>query len=269
MIAAPPPRERAVLHLFDVSPQEEKIAAGLAAMRHEGPPRVNGPLLLLCFTNRSGSNLLREYLRSTGRVAGLAELLNPLAIVGQAPRIGVKTLPDYIAHHAGRAGPKAVWGMKAHAWQLAMLLRANIGAMFSGGLRLVHISREDRVAQAVSHLIAQQTRRWTSAQPDDPAETVAYDRAQISQYLIGAARANEQITLLASLAGLPRLPVSYEDLTTEPAAVVTRIGAFLGHDLSGWHPPTETDLARQADVRNEAFIARFRAEIAGAVGVAL
>lgn len=262
------PAEPAIAALFAAGEPERRVAAAFSAgLRFEGgAPITDTPLMLLCFTNRSGSNLLREYLRSTGEIIGMAEMLNPPTVRNQAQKKGFSSLPDYIAHHAGRAEAGQIFGMKAADWQLAMLLRARVPAMFGGGVKLVQITRTDRLGQAVSHVIADQTKQWTSAHKGERVEPV-YDRAAITRHLLAAARQNEAITQMAAIAGLGILQVTYEQITGAPAGVVQQIGGFVGRDLSGWAPPEAVAIERQANEVNADFIARYRAESAQAVGI--
>ncbi len=226
-------------------------------VRYGGPAIVNGPLLLLAFTNRSGSNLLADRLCSTGHFSGFRESLNHPNVSRQKAELGSETFPDHIAklHHAlsvegTTPGFKASWG------QLAMLLRWNIPAMFDS-IRILHIRRHDVLDQAISFSIAHQTQQWSSRQRSKgPAK---YNYKKISTILNNINKANNSIASICSIFSLERIPIFYEDLVADPEAEVKRIAATLGFDASDWIP-SAPKIDKQANELNLEFRERFAAE---------
>lgn len=220
-------------------------------------PVFDHPLYVLGFTNRSGSNLLGEYLRGTSRFRGFQEQLNHPAVEGRAAELGLTSFPAYVEAVASRGRRQFPFGIKASSTQLSMLLRCRIDRMFSG-LRLIHILREDVVAQAVSFSIAFQTKTWTSLQENGGAEA-AYDYDDIMRRLSGFTSANALMAHQAALFDIPCLQVTYEALTDDPAPVMHAIGRFAGVDLDDWQPG-ETRLKKQATDLNARFKERFERE---------
>ena len=109
-------------------------------------PVYQAPLYILAFTNRSGSNLLADYLRQTGLMRGFGEGLNWDHIERDIARTPTASFPDYITQLAGPPGGTQSWGIKASWDQIVMLQRARIPAMFSG-VRIIHTVREDILGQ--------------------------------------------------------------------------------------------------------------------------
>ncbi len=221
-------------------------------------PVTNRPLILVAFTNRSGSNLLCEYLRQSGKVAGGMEQLNHEVVAAQVAAHPVDRFADHIAGLLARQGrADQSFCLKASWDQLLMLYRWNIPAMFPQ-TRILHIQRHDAIAQAVSYSIALQTKRWNSIQPGN-GQAPAFLPRQIGQILSDQRQANDHIALLAQILEVPRVAVSYEQIVAAPDAHLRRVLRFCGIALPDLtvRPPA---LQRQADPVNADFAARFRAD---------
>ncbi len=213
-------------------------------------PLFSRPLYILAFTNRSGSNLLADYLRQTGRFRGFGEGLNWDGIQNSLRQRPVASFPDYIAALAGAPNESGIWGIKASWDQILMLQRANIPAMFQG-VQIVHSVRQDLLGQAVSHWIAHQTNQWTSAhKASGIIPEFALDR--IEPILMDIVRSNSHIDLISRILDIPRHVVVYERLQADPAAEIRHLTKAVGMDLAGWQPGAPR-ISRQRDETNADF----------------
>ncbi len=239
---------------------EIEIARILGGSKAYGGPRVfDHDLLILGFTNRSGSNLLAEHITSNGLVTGFVEQLNWDAVEDYAARTPVASLADYILSVTETTGaPPKPHGFKASWAQLLMLLRLNIPSLYTG-VRVVHIERQNLLAQAVSYSIADQTKKWTSAHEGLEDVEVVYDADDIARRLNGTIRSNGMMRYVCDLFAIPRLSVEYEALIERPRAQVKRVANFLGMGVTA-RPAGKLALQKQRDQRNAEFIARFESE---------
>ena len=218
-------------------------------------PVFDTPLYLLGFCNRCGSNLLAETLCSTPYFAGFREELNGPMVVNRIRRDRLASFPDYIrvcsepARHEGR-----IYGFKATWTQIAMLLRFGIDRMYPS-VRILHMTRRDVVAQAVSYWIAYQTKQWTSKIRVAVAGPT-FDPERIRSMMEAALFSEQAIAWVCTLRDIPRQRIVYEDFIAAPADTMQAIGRFSGLDLAGWTPPEPT-LRKQATEVNDAFRARF------------
>lgn len=218
------------------------------------------PLYVLAFVNRSGSNLLGEYLRKTNRFRGFRELLNHPLVIKQASRRGCESFPDYIRHLSrDGAGQNRPLGLKVSWEQLIMLMRWRIHEMFSG-MKVIHIRREDVIGQAVSHAIAEHTGQWTSKMPLVSNSAPTFDFDQIARFADAALFSDWAISHVCMVFDLLRHEVLYEDIVTDPRRVMAGIGDFVEVDFSDWAPP-RTALSKQRGTLNEEFRARYIAEM--------
>ncbi|WP_343079909.1 Stf0 family sulfotransferase [Ostreiculturibacter nitratireducens] len=245
-------------HLGEQGIHERKIRAVFGAgVSCAGEAQAfDHPLVLLAFSNRSGSNLLAHYLRTTRAFAGFHELLNHEGLLNHAKEWGVSGVADYVKRVSAEYGkPGRIFGFKASWDQILMLLRFEVPRLYDG-VRIIHITRQDVIGQAVSYLIAHQTRRWTSLQAADPGASVNYDEALLERLLEETHRSEAMIATLSNAFAIPRLVVTYEGLQAQPGALLKRIGAFTGVDIGPLTLP-KPRIGKQADAVNEEFRARF------------
>ncbi|TWI34921.1 Stf0 family sulfotransferase [Paracoccus sulfuroxidans] len=232
----------------------------------EAAPVFNHPLYLIGFTNRCGSNLLAGYLRSTPAFDGFYEQLNHDTVGARLPKLHAETFPDYLrAISQNHPGNGKMIGFKASWDQLRMLLRWRIDRMYEGGIRMIHISRENLIEQAVSWSIAFQTKQWTSQ--ENALAAAVYDESDIDLRLSYIMQSNQNMGYLLALSGIPSLPVRYSDICRDPAAVVRSIGAFADVDLQTWEPGA-SEIRKQGGDMNKEFVARYIREKSHAIGFA-
>lgn len=222
-------------------------------------PLIDRPLLILAFTNRSGSNLLADYLVQTGQVAGLGEFLNHETVARHKDAQAVESAPDYLltlARRLSREGQQ--FGVKASAEQLGFLIRWRLPRLFTR-TTIVHIHRDDILGQAVSHWIALQTGQWTSRQEARPVEA-GFDAGAARAIAHDVLRSDSAIRMTCGMHGLPYVSVSYEELTFDPAVTVARIGQVAELDLGDW-TPAKPRIERQATSLNDMLKARLTLRI--------
>lgn len=226
-------------------------------------PVFDRPLILIAFTNRCGSNLLADYLRQSGTIGGLHESLNHDAVIRKSTSLGLQSFPDYIRMlHTNFAAGKPL-GIKASWDQIVMLARTKTLAMFPA-VKIVHIRRLDVISQAVSHVIAHQTKQWTSRQTASGAEP-EYNFEQISTIVANINQSNGLIGLVSHCLSARVASVSYEELEKAPETCVLELLGELGLPHEGISLG-EPRIAKQADDRNAAFINRYKADLRARIG---
>lgn len=129
-----------------------------------------------------------------------------------------------------------------------------------GELRYIHVTRGDKVGQAVSLWRAVQTRAWSA---DDEAATAepVYDERGIG-HLISRLEAHDESWRAWFVAhGIAPLWVEYEAFVADHAGTLRRVLDFLGvEDEVGELP--EPRMRRQADDRSAEWIERFHTTMA-------
>lgn len=247
------PRKSYCSYLGALSSHEKALRSFLKSdVVYDGPEIFDHPLYCLGFSNRSGSNLLAEYLTATPYFSGFQERLNFKTVKSLSTKWGIDSFPDYFQETNARLGKdQFVCGFKASAGQLMMLQRYGIPRMYKGGMRIIHITRNDLVGQAVSFQIASQTKQWNSKQAAVAGDkTVHFDAKQITRMIDAAQASANGIAMFAEIFGYPRIHVTYEELVEAPEKVLRQIAQFSGQQAADW-PVAKPSLKRQASEVNE------------------
>ena len=134
-----------------------------------------------------------------------------------------------------------------------------------GRVLYIHLSREDKIAQAVSLVKALQSGLWHIA-PDGselernaPDGKLKYDAKQIRQELSKLQNDDREWTRWFDAEQINPLYISYENLAANPGAELTRILDRLGVE-SHMTASVRPEVARLADETSVEWIQRFRAD---------
>jgi LPS sulfotransferase NodH len=230
---------------------------------------------LLCGTPRTGSTLLCGLLASTG-VAGRPEsYFREPDERAWARRLAVPVAGDgsfdyrLFARAVRRAGstPNGVFAARVMWGTVNRIVdglgqarrRSDLDVLVDafGPLRLVHLRRDDVVAQAVSWARAEQTGYWQDG--DRPAAQPRFEFGPIADLVRTIREHNAAWTSWFADQGVEAHRVTYEDVTGDPGQAVQGILDRLGIELpADWRPtPRER---RQADELNADWIRRYRVE---------
>jgi LPS sulfotransferase NodH len=239
----------------------------------------------ICGTPRSGSTLLCRLLAATG-VAGAPEsFFRQESLADYARRWRLPPAGDAGFDRAflaamrregtgdtGIFGLRIMWPSVADAAKrLGGTGPADFPAAFDAGFgpaRFIHLSRQDKLAQAISLFRARQSGLWHLAADGTVIEgvarphPVAYDGAAIGALLEELEAHDAAWTDLFAAAGIEPLRLSYEALTAGPRAALAAILSELGRD-PGLAAAAEVGTARMADRTSRLWASRFRLERAG------
>lgn len=211
---------------------------------------------IICATPRTGSTLLCDLLASTG-VSGkpdsyfMGEMDPAWRVDLGMPTSGNRQDPSFCAAELAAAtaagtGGTEIFGLRLMKADLAALCalidrvhpgldtdRQRLKAAF-GDVLYIHLSREDKLAQAVSMVKAEQTGLWHAA-PDGreierltpPADPV-FDFDRIAAKLADLESHDAAWSEWFQQQGIDPLHIGYESLSKNPADYVTQICDTLG-----------------------------------------
>ena len=232
---------------------------------------------IICTTPRSGSTLLCRMLRTTG-IAGapaslffgtsLAEWRRRMALAPSDAPPTVQLRDIMAAAHALGKGDTAVFALRQQ-WHSFAFLQTQLALLFPaaqtdlvrltsafGPLRFIYLTRGDKVSQAVSYLLAQQTGLWhRNADGTELERTAAPQLPTYSHEAISAAVAklrewDQNWQAWFNLQGVAPFTVTYETLADAPRTQIRDI-------LERLNLPTqvadrvEPDVARIDDPRSQ------------------
>ncbi len=215
------PRFRPNTHLDALTARFDSLAVRPDAL----PPLRR--VVLLCFTNRTGSNYLGSMLSGSGLLNLPIECLNAEHILGEADRRQLTQFSDVIARIIADAATEGHFALKVGANHLEILGESGLLDLWRDRLHCIHLERLDRLAQAISWEIALQTEQWTSISTPTPTAPI-FRHARILAALEAFADGNRQLDLFFGRNGLRPQHVLYEDLETTPADQVARLLAGIG-----------------------------------------
>jgi LPS sulfotransferase NodH len=242
----------------------------------EGRPRST---LVLAAHPRSGSTLLGEAIHAAGGAGLPLEYFHRGFRPRFAARWRTRSLDAYIgAAHRFRTDPTGVFAVKLF-WQDVEDLAVERGAALSAnptpdGYRtlfariadaipnpsFIHLRRGDRVRQAVSVLVAQQTGRWRDVPgpPRRPANRApVYDFERLAGQIAEADRCHRHWANLFAALGVAPLELSYERLLGDYPATVGDLLSRIGAQDTNARTPR---LRRQSDPESEAMALRYLRE---------
>ena len=242
---------------------------------------------IICATPRSGSTLLCDLLHDTG-VAGnphsffrredFAEWAEEFNVaVAQWPEQQAFDQPylDAVVKYGTRA--TGLFGMRV-MWESLGNLSTRLEALFPGLANdsarfqsafgpsvFLHLSREDKVAQAVSCWKAQQTGLWhvdadgTERERLKPGQPPRFDAKELSKLVTELQDHDAAWARWFARQGVVPVSITYEMLSSQPQTTLALILSALGQDKT-IAETVAPRTAKLADRENLEWAARFRAE---------
>ncbi|NNJ76662.1 MAG: Stf0 sulfotransferase [Anderseniella sp.] len=242
---------------------------------------------MICATPRSGRTLLCDLLHDTG-VAGnphsffrrqdfaeWAEEFNvPVAEWRDQQAFDqsyLEAVLKYGTETTGLFGMRVMWESLGHlSTRLETLFPGlpNDSARFQSAFGLpvyLHLSREDKVAQAVSRWKAEQTGLWhvdadgTERERVKPGQTPGYDANELSRLVTELEDHDAAWLRWFDRQGVVPVSITYEMLSSRPQATLAFILSALGQDKT-IAETVEPRTAKLADNESREWAARFQAE---------
>jgi trehalose 2-sulfotransferase len=213
----------------------------------------------ICTSGRSGSNLLCQYLSSTGMLGNPLEYFN-----GSGRRLlGYPEYPDEPSRQIDwilteGATPNGIYGLKVFPAQAEHVEKSVRWTELLPDLKFVLLKRRDILGQALSAVRALQTEQWRASMPArGPA---IYDGAQIYERLQFAVRDYARWDIFFARQAVAPTIIVYEDLLADPQAAVDQVADLFGLRGQACVASERIDLTMQRDAVTEEWRARFLAE---------
>ncbi|WP_406647415.1 Stf0 family sulfotransferase [Aliisedimentitalea scapharcae] len=241
---------------------------------------------VICTTPRSGSTLLCTLLKATGIAGNPDSHFHSTSLDGWLQAYGVRTT-EPSAQQAVRTvvnaaieigtGDTGVFGLRIQRASFDHFIQQigglhpqadcdldRIQASF-GSTRFIHLTRSNKMEQAISLVKATQTGLWHRAADGSELERLSapkppvYDPQQIEKTLLELIEMERAWEGWFMQEGLSPMRISYDELSANPADTLAKCLNFLG--LASQYgedilPPT----AKLADALSQEWAERFRAE---------
>jgi LPS sulfotransferase NodH len=192
---------------------------------------------------RSGSSWLSVKLTNLGKFGFVHEYLNGRFARPLMERLGVEPRPDgsiplqrYLrALEQVRTSPNGCFGIKVQPNQLQEHFGADRdGAvkMLAGFERIIVLTRDDKVGQAVSGAMSEAVGRWAYPKGQDHDLSNVRMEDLLQDAVAKLHRYTQEESAMAALvkaAGVPSMDLTYERLVAQTESEMDRIVRFLGH----------------------------------------
>jgi LPS sulfotransferase NodH len=187
--------------------------------------------LFLCFTNRCGSNFLAELMAASGRLNLAEEVYNADTFGPHVRERRLRSFPAYVNFLCDRLQRGKRFASKISLEQLLMLIETGVLDQVVGRSQFLLLERQDRLAQAISLLVAIQNQQWSSAQAVRiPDEALVYSRSIIEEQMARIQAQNFGFYRFFASNDLAPKHLSYEMLVQSPRDHLRDIEAWLGID---------------------------------------
>ncbi|HEX4738377.1 MAG TPA: Stf0 family sulfotransferase [Allosphingosinicella sp.] len=208
---------------------------------------------VICSEHRSGSTLLCQLLRSTGKLGQPREYFSDNLVALQVERDAGAL--DALRERAST--PNGVYGLKVFTQQFDGTMKSRWPERLPR-LHFVHLSRRDLLGQAISYVRALQTDQFQSYEHAHREPT--YDRHAIAGHIARLADNDARWRRYFARNGLSPLWLTYEALSADPAAAVAAVARHIGLDEAVQADASLVEVRVQRDLVSEEWRARFVAE---------
>lgn len=242
---------------------------------------------MICTAPRSGSTLLCRLLAETGVAGKPASHFHEPSLAEWAQRLGVE--PEAAASErevvevciqAARSQGRSdngIFGLRlqrpSFAFFFSHLALVHPGASSDrdrfegvfGRTLFIHLSRTDKVEQAVSCLKAEQTGLWHVAADGSDVERIGpprepeYDGPALQAWVDAMTGYDRDWNAWFASEAIEPVRISYDDLSADPKGTLRRVLAALGLDPAA-AAQVSPSVRKMADDTNRAWVTRFRAE---------
>jgi len=242
---------------------------------------------VICGTPRSGSTLLCDLLESTGIAGRPASYFRSQSIPKWGRRLNVPIAEDALRPDFDRSyidavviegrGRTDVFGFRL-MWESVDALSMRLDGLFPGlkddharfesafgPILFIHLSRTDKVSQAVSRVKAMQTGLWhvasdgTERERTSPAQDAVYDRHYIAKYVEELKAQDQAWTDWFVDNRVEPVRLTYEALSRDPKGALVDILSALGLDPA-IAAAIEPKTTKMSDFESQNWVSRFRAE---------
>lgn len=244
-------------------------------------PATGGPqAYVICTSPRSGSTLLCGLLAA-------AEVGNPKSYFHRPDlnewrayfglKSGADDMADVVQAARRRGTRGGLFGLRLQRGSFSFFMEqlaqlhpeassdvARIEATF-GTTRFIHLTREDKLDQAISMVRAEMSGLWHQAPDGREIERLSahqdpvYDAGRLSRKMAELTRLDDEWTEWFSAQGVTPLRLTYDALSADPRAALAGILKSLGRD-AGAAADVEIPTAKLANADSRNWAQRYRAE---------
>ena len=204
-----------------------QMADSIDVVFTENPFRALSKRFIIACSARTGSNLLCQHLLAHGAVA--MECFAPDEIVAKCREKGIPSLQAYCEQHLDKNALEGIFGVKGWSAILAPLVQAGEFPRHRHDWQFIHLTRTDTLKQAISFVIAEQSRAWQSFHsPVKKVSNEDFDAQKIAGTIAGFNSRNKEWEDIFQMFDIDPLRITYEQLAADPEGTTAAVASFLG-----------------------------------------
>lgn len=188
--------------------------------------------VFLCFTNRCGSNHFAEVLASSGYINRAEEFYNADTIIDNSIHHSLGSPAAFVNLVSNNYSKSRCFVSKIAIEQIAVFVEAGILDQVINRSTFIMLDRCDKIDQAISLIIAEQTGRWTSEQEAGATKkALRYDQDEITRVIDYLLDQQANFNRFFAINGIVPLLISYESFQKDPQRHVNEVTTSLGIGL--------------------------------------
>lgn len=242
---------------FEICGHEKEIVSyfGKQGVINQKRKKNNIKNVFVCFTNRCGSNYLVELLGSTDYFPVGEEFFNWDTVINNSRIRKINSFDEYCLFLLEKMRKNNFFISKVSWQQLFMISKLGQIPNLIDSPKFILIKRDNLIDQAISLLIADQTKAWTSYQSSEK-NMIQYDYQRILLIIQKISESNTMFETYFKLFEARYLTLLYEDIYNNPIATIEHICDFL--KITCKHPELKKmRVKKQRNKINQEFKERF------------
>lgn len=205
---------------------QENVVNSIKNQGHDNMANV-----FICFTNRCGSNFFAEVLESTSFFPSSGEFFNWEAIIKNSKQQNLQSLDEFCLFLIRQRQKNNFFISKVGYQQLFMLSKYGQIPNIINNPKFIWIRRRDVISQAVSLVIADQTKKWTSYHSPTEEITPVYKMDSILLSVSNIIQANTMFETYLRMFNAEYLEIIYEDFCSQTLDHMREICSFVQQDF--------------------------------------
>lgn len=182
----------------------------------------------LCFTNRCGSNFFAQLLASSGQLNEAQESYGHEEVLRVAANHGLRSFREYVSQVARSSAIEGRFVVKTSISHIVLLAKTGVLRDMLPRADFILLERIDKLAQAISLSIAEQTKQWASFVASAPSDPPKYEFDRIISLIHSTTRQMQAFDEFFALNGLVPTHVTYESISADPLFQAADVAQRLG-----------------------------------------
>lgn len=220
---------------------------------------------LICFTGRSGSTMLCDFLSKTNMLGQPNEFTNPRGpmpmYLRQYPATNIEEYFKILRRVF--LSPNGIFGMKTSYPDFQPMIDAGLVSRCLKPVRFIYLTRQDIILQAISYSRARQSNYWHKRKRNDKKSTeyksaLKYDEKEIQKEINALIAQQMDWEKFFTYYSINPLRITYEDMLEDINSILNSIAGYLSVEISTDFSIADAETDKIGDDINKTWAKKFR-----------